>query len=219
VLLFDAARIGPDYQPGHAHADTLSFELSLFGKRIFVNSGVSTYEAGILRSYQRGTAAHNAVVIDEEDSSEVWSAFRVGRRARPLYGKVWEDSYSVTILAGHDGYTRLREGCRHVRTLVLEAGALRIEDSIEGKGNHRTVLWFHFHPDVRVREIGRGVFAAEAEGKTITLAAENFAMEGRLVDTRYYPEFGKAVENRSVAFAMQGTVPLRFVTRISWTKE
>ena len=29
VLIADVARIGPDYQPGHAHADTLSFEFSL----------------------------------------------------------------------------------------------------------------------------------------------------------------------------------------------
>jgi uncharacterized heparinase superfamily protein len=28
VVLFDAAPVGPDHQPGHAHADTLSFELS-----------------------------------------------------------------------------------------------------------------------------------------------------------------------------------------------
>ena len=31
MVLFDAGAIGPDHQPGHAHADTLSFELSLNG--------------------------------------------------------------------------------------------------------------------------------------------------------------------------------------------
>ena len=35
----DVAPIGPDYLPGHAHADTLSFEFSAFGQRVFVNSG------------------------------------------------------------------------------------------------------------------------------------------------------------------------------------
>jgi hypothetical protein len=33
VLILDVAPVGPDYLPGHAHADTLSFELSLFGQR------------------------------------------------------------------------------------------------------------------------------------------------------------------------------------------
>ena len=30
VALLDVAPVGPDYLPGHAHADTFSFELSLF---------------------------------------------------------------------------------------------------------------------------------------------------------------------------------------------
>ena len=33
VALFDVGRVGPDYPPGHAHADTLSFELSLSGQK------------------------------------------------------------------------------------------------------------------------------------------------------------------------------------------
>ncbi|MGH8675674.1 MAG: heparinase II/III family protein, partial [Burkholderiales bacterium] len=37
ALLIDVAPVGPDYLPGHAHADTLSFELSLFGQRVIVN--------------------------------------------------------------------------------------------------------------------------------------------------------------------------------------
>ena len=41
VALLDTAPIGPDYLPAHAHADTLSFELTLFGQRVFVNSGTS----------------------------------------------------------------------------------------------------------------------------------------------------------------------------------
>ena len=57
--ILDAAKIGPDYQPGHAHADTLSFELSLYGQRVLVNSGTSTYALGKQRQYERSTKAHN----------------------------------------------------------------------------------------------------------------------------------------------------------------
>ena len=63
VLLADVGRIGPDYQPGHAHADTLSFEFSLGEQRIFVNSGTSTYKSGAQRSLERSTAAHNTIVL------------------------------------------------------------------------------------------------------------------------------------------------------------
>ncbi len=67
VVLFDASPIGPDYQPGHAHADTLSFELSVNGHRAIVNSGISTYENSQERNEQRGTAAHNTIRIDGEN--------------------------------------------------------------------------------------------------------------------------------------------------------
>ena len=37
VALLDVAPIGPDYLPGHAHADTLSFEFSVFSQRVVMN--------------------------------------------------------------------------------------------------------------------------------------------------------------------------------------
>ena len=41
VALLDMAPVGPDYLPGHAHADTLSFEWSVGEERVVVNGGVS----------------------------------------------------------------------------------------------------------------------------------------------------------------------------------
>jgi uncharacterized heparinase superfamily protein len=38
IVLFDAGAPQPRYQPGHAHAESLSFELSRDGRRVFVNS-------------------------------------------------------------------------------------------------------------------------------------------------------------------------------------
>ena len=81
TLFLDGANVGPDYLPGHAHADTLSFELSVFGERLFVNSGTSEYGNGDVRQYERSTAAHNTVVVNSQNSSEVWDGFRVARRA------------------------------------------------------------------------------------------------------------------------------------------
>ena len=90
VGLLDVAPIGPDYIPGHAHADTLSFEISIFGQRLLVNSGISEYGVSSVRQYERSTMAHNTVVINNENSSEIWSGFRVARRAYPFDLKVEE---------------------------------------------------------------------------------------------------------------------------------
>src|SRR5690606_35021704 len=56
VALLDAAPVGPDYLPGHAHADTLSCELSLGHDRVLVNGGTSVYGDGPQRQQERSTA-------------------------------------------------------------------------------------------------------------------------------------------------------------------
>ena len=45
-VFLDVAKIGPEYLPGHGHADILSFEMSVFRKRFFVNRGTSDYGSG-----------------------------------------------------------------------------------------------------------------------------------------------------------------------------
>src|SRR5690606_15807738 len=99
VLFCDVGAIGPDYLPGHAHADSLTFELSVRGQRCVVDSGCSTYAAGPERSRQRGTAAHNTVLVDGEDSSEVWGSFRVARRARARDVAAWDEGQRVVVEA------------------------------------------------------------------------------------------------------------------------
>ena len=116
VVIGDVAQIGPDYIPGHAHADTLSFELSVFGHRFMVNSGTSVYGSDLERLRQRGTAAHNTVTIDGEDSSEVWGGFRVARRARPIDLEI--NANDKFIGCAHDGYSRLPGKPTHRRVAL-----------------------------------------------------------------------------------------------------
>ena len=107
VAIIDRAAVGPDYLPGHAHADTLSFELSIFGQRVIVNSGTSTYREGSERLRQRGTSSHSTVVIDNQNSSEVWASFRVARRAKIFNVETSIDNGKIYLSAQHDGYKRL----------------------------------------------------------------------------------------------------------------
>lgn len=78
----DAGQIGPDYIPGHAHCDMLNFELFANGQPMIVDTGISTYEVCEQRHYERSTAAHNTVQLGDVEQSEIWSAFRVARRAK-----------------------------------------------------------------------------------------------------------------------------------------
>src|SRR5262249_44187911 len=114
-LVCDAAPIGPDHLPGHAHGDIFSFELSLAGRRVVVDAGVFGSEADERRRFARSTRAHNTVEIDGEDQAEFWAAFRVARRGRPRDVVFRALPRGFRLEGWHDGYARLRGAPRHAR--------------------------------------------------------------------------------------------------------
>ncbi len=172
-LIFDAGKPCPDYLPAHAHADLLSFELRVSGERIFVDSGVHGYAAGKWRDYFRSTRAHNTVELDGANQSEVWSSFRVARRARP--GKVfWLETPEYLVVQGsHDGYMRLATQAIHRRTLYWKPGQFwLILDEIHGTAPAKTVSYLHLHPKLGLEEIQDGLW--HIEGTAVELFVSTF---------------------------------------------
>ena len=202
VLHCDIGDIGPDYLPGHAHASSLCFELSAFGQRWLVNSGCSTYARGPERLRQRGTAAHNTEVVDGRDSSEVWSSFRVARRAHVRDAAVLEQDERVTVEASHDGYKR-RPGVIHRRRFVAEAGGVEIEDRLEGTFE-RAVGYLHLHPEVDVQlESGMQAVLARS-GERLRLRVTGAQLE--LAESTWHPSFNHSVPSRVLHLCFDGDV-------------
>jgi uncharacterized heparinase superfamily protein len=107
------------------------------GAPLFVDPGTFTYDAGKWRDWFRSTEAHNSLTVDGEDSSEVWSAFRVARRAKIT--SVSMDPENVTATASHDGYLRLSGPVAHTRTVErADGGAWTISDQIRGEADSHT---------------------------------------------------------------------------------
>jgi uncharacterized heparinase superfamily protein len=201
-LVCDVAAIGPDHLPAHAHADTLSFELSFNGRRVFVNSGTSEYGLTAERQRQRSTAAHNTLVLDDEDSSEVWAAFRVARRARARLLAARSEGAAFVVLGEHDGFRRLRGGNLHRREWKLTSSELRIEDSVEG-AFQSAKCYFHLHPDVQVRR-GRGpvLRLSDSSGALLDVSFEGAAPD--IVESTWHPEFGVAKPSRCIVARLDG---------------
>ncbi|EIF3197645.1 alginate lyase family protein, partial [Vibrio vulnificus] len=130
-LIADFAQIGPSYLPGHAHADNLSFELDIGDARFLVNSGVSKYGNDQERELQRSTSCHNTVVVDNQNSSEMWAGFRVARRAKTEIINVRSDDLDNIIIEGcHDGYQRLKPKVIHTRKFEISEKLIKIHDLI-----------------------------------------------------------------------------------------
>lgn len=194
ILIADLAEVGPDYLPGHAHADTLSFEFSCFGQRVFVNSGTGEYGNSAERLRQRGTSSHNTVVLGGLNSSEVWGGFRVGRRARVHDITVLRQDDALIASAHHDGYSYLSGKPLHQRRFKLMDRCLKIEDAIVARHpiSLNAEARFHLHPNVQlIRHDGRSFLQLE-NGKLLTLntSSESFRIE----TSTWHPEFGISIE-------------------------
>ena len=213
VAFLDVALIGPDYLPGHAHADTLSFELSLFGERVLVNGGTSQYGSGPVRLHERGTEAHNTVVINGKNSSEVWSGFRVARRAYPRDLVVDQVDQSISVSCAHDGYRRLPSQAVHKRSWQLSPGKLVVQDRIVGEFK-TAVAHFHFHPDIKVTIIGHRTYSLclSGTGQEIQFVVLNGAASIR--QGGYAPEFGIYLKSQCLAVRFESNDDI--AVEISW---
>jgi uncharacterized heparinase superfamily protein len=201
-LICDCAALGPACQPGHAHADTLSFELSLAGQRLFVNSGVSEYGDRAERRRQRGTAAHNTVIVNGEDSSEMWGSFRVARRARARLCEARQAETAV-VAACHDGYRRLPGGNRHTRRWSLDECGLRIEDRISGHFE-RAAAFFHLHPGVAATLSAPDVVSLSAGERQLATVAFEGAAAVEIGRGTWHPRFGVTAANDRISVHFAG---------------
>src|SRR5205823_2364247 len=218
-LIFDCGPLGPDYQPGHGHCDVLSYELSLHGQRVVVDTGVSTYEPCAERRYERSTAAHNTVRIDGEDQAEIWASFRVGRR--PKVGRLAGGVTSELCFVRGEHYAYQHRGVIHSRMIVLTPrDSWMVIDSLSGKGKHLVESFIHFHPAVRVENVNNP--ARRAVGTASTRWAMRFAEQqyflttlgpGELMarESWYAPEFGLRQHRTTLHWSWEGDLPVRLI--------
>ncbi|PZP40423.1 MAG: hypothetical protein DI585_01150 [Pseudomonas fluorescens] len=194
LVLFDAGKVGPDENPGHAHADTLSFELSVGRERVIVNSGTYAYQHNLRNAY-RATAAHSTVSLDGADSAEVWANFRVGRRPQNVEMVVQGGGEAlpggdIWVEGAHDGYAYV--GALHRRKILLAGDGSRVrgEDEISfRKASRRVKAHFHLHPDIQVRLLSDTSAELEtAHGVKLAFSIEGGRLDVR--DSRYAPQFG-----------------------------
>ncbi len=200
VAFLDVAPVGPDYLPGHAHADTLSFEASLYDQRVIVNGGTSLYGVSPKRLQERQTAAHSTVEVNGISSSEVWSGFRVARRANPFDLNIKSKEDEVYIACSHDGYTRLSGKPIHRREWHLTKNTLIISDWVIG-GQYKSIARFILHPSVSIDRLNANDWSINMPlGQKVVFKV--LSGNGFVEAATYAPEFGVVFETQCLAIEL-----------------
>ncbi len=213
TALLNVGSVAPAYQPGHAHADTLSFELSALGSRLIVDTGTSTYEQGRRRDWERGSAAHNTIVLNGLNSSDVWGGFRVARRARVIAAHVKTDSTITRVTAAHDGYRHLPARAVHQRHWEFAADHVRIEDFIDGRGAVDVDLNLNVHPDFQLTQTSStGFMARDMDGTAVAIIDMPPELSGRVAVFSYAPRFGVVREGTRIIASASLRLPQTLTT-------
>jgi uncharacterized heparinase superfamily protein len=149
VLIVDC---GPPPPPGvdrHAHAGTLSMEMSVGRDRLIVNCGAFPAGPPEWRDASRATAAHSTMVIADTNSSEL-KPDGLGRRPVVVEAQRQEAAGAHWLDASHDGWKKPFNAIYRRRLYMAESGEdVRGEDLIEAPEPQPFTLRFHLHPDVQ----------------------------------------------------------------------
>ena len=220
-LVIDCGSVGPGFQAGHAHCDNLSYEFCRHGKRLIVDSGVYGYNDDETRNVLRGTAAHNTVVVNGEEQSEIWGTFRVARRAEPLNAGIRELENGGFVFDGsHDGYRRLPGKIIHSRTIEGQVDSgWTVTDSITGKGGCEAISRIHFHPDVQIEESAVNEWTIRLGVQSVATLMVEEPCSAKLSAEDYCPEFGLRQQGAVISVVCSGELPLQLAYRFVWNDD
>ena len=138
----------------HGHADALALTLSVGGEECLVDPGTYSYwQEPKWRDYFRGTSAHNTVRIDGLDQSVSGGRFLWLKKARAAIERMPQSPHEFDFRGSHDGYERLGDPVRHMRSVRFDAASatLSVRDEIAARKPHGVELFWHFAPGLDTR--------------------------------------------------------------------
>jgi uncharacterized heparinase superfamily protein len=211
-LMFDCGPLGAG---GHGHYDLLSVELAAGGRPLLVDPGRYTYsehEAGNLRHWFKGTAAHNTVVVDGLDQTP----YR--RKGRAAGDPVAEGRFAQRVtLPGLDvlegeAHSPCYDAVHRRRVLFVDDRYWVIEDELRAPTAHRYDLRFHLAPEAQDRvtvEQRAADAVVRAPGVTLVIAP---AREVRVEPGWFAPLYGVKVAAPVISVVADGAADASFET-------
>lgn len=216
AVLFDCGNIGPSYMAGHAHCDCLSFELGIGGKPLFSNSGTGQYQ-GELRTFFRSTAAHNTVMIDDREQSQLWGEHRAGRRLGKPEG--------IRAKEGVAGRFTSYHGDLFQRRLQWEQiGVLAVTDILKARdgGRHTARQFLHLAPGYEYERAGKRQVSVKEGNEVIASVylppGSGYLIHTEGVITNYAEDFGQLSRKQVLEIRTQFDSRVQLKTKIEIRK-
>ncbi|MGH9842629.1 MAG: heparinase II/III family protein [Blastocatellia bacterium] len=205
-IVVDAGPPSVEYNAAHVHCDLLSYELWLSGRPFIINSGVHGYGGDQFREYARSTRAHNTVMFDGVEQSEVWGTHRMARRARLLTAD-WRTEGGEVRFRG--SYRRYDGALIHERRIRRNAGGdWFVTDCVRGGPVTRAISFIHLHPEVEAQIVNERQILCRIGSWDVMIApisetgprTELVKGGESPIQGWYFPDFGVAQPSVTIVF-------------------
>ena len=220
-MIIDAGPNGQNGYGGHAHNDTLSFELFTHGRSFLVDSGAYIYTGDPeWRNKFRSTSYHNTVVVDGAEINDIdpKQLFLLGTEDKPKVNR-WKSLQEYDFLdAEHNGYERLPDPVIHRRQIYFnkQEGYWIIRDLLEGCAGHKVDLYYHFDAgiDLAVDE-DLAIRTTVSNGANLLLKPLNSeGLRVEIVEGWVSKSYGIKEEAKVVKFSGFFQLPRTFMTLV-----
>jgi len=194
-LLFDC---GTNY-PWHAHYDMLNIVSTAYGYDLLKDAGRFTYNQGEEREYFKSTAAHNTIVIDQQDQPRQYTPPKA-------------DWYSINGFDYVIGTQNSHPEVGHRRSVMfVKTEYWIVVDRLQGKGNHTYDQYWHLSD--------KSFNKVKLDAKNNQIAAPHFKIISLMPDTKSFLEDGwlsynyrQKVKAPVIKFRVEGKQPEAWAT-------
>jgi uncharacterized heparinase superfamily protein len=162
------------------------------------------------RYKERSTRNHSTVELGNFNSTDVWSGFRVGRRAHPINLEInASGGEQVAISCGHDGYSWLPGSPIHFRKWVFHDEGIEVIDEIESFNYDYTAkARYIIHPECSIKKTGFNAWTITNPAGYSVVLSSNCRNQFLDVST-YSSSFGISVDTKALVLIFEkGTCKL-----------